>query len=160
MKSIKLFAASAAFAFAGATMPAFADATLHVFLWDNGPDMEMSENHKIGDGADRLTDSMGTTTNATVVPAGNITFDVLNASQDQEHEMVISPLAGPDAPLPYDADAMEVDEEAAGSKGEVEGLAPGERGKLTVALEPGTYALYCNITGHYAAGMWQIITVK
>ncbi|WP_428548684.1 plastocyanin/azurin family copper-binding protein [Profundibacter sp.] len=87
-------------------------------------------------------------------------FDVINASTDSEHEMVVTKLSGPDGTLPYDTDAMRVDEEAAGSKGEVSELPAGEKGALTVTLEPGTYVLYCNIAGHYAAGMWTEITVK
>ncbi len=154
-----LFAASFA-ALAALASPVFADATLHVFLWDGGPDMEMVDGHKIGDGADRLTDSMGITVNVLTVPAGKVAFDVLNASTDSEHEMVVSKLSGPDGTLPYKADEGRVDEDAIGSEGEVEGLTPGERGKLEVNLEPGTYALYCNIPGHYAAGMWAVVTVK
>ena len=150
--------AAAMVAAAGFVSPAFADTTLHVFLWDTGSDMV--DGHKIGDNADRSTDTMGVTVNTLVVPAGDVTFDVLNVSKDTEHEMVVSQLSGPDGVLPYNADSARVDEEAIGSKGEVEELEPGSGGKLTVTLVPGTYALYCNIPGHYAAGMWAVITVK
>jgi uncharacterized cupredoxin-like copper-binding protein len=27
-------------------------------------------------------------------------------------------------------------------------------------LKPGRYILYCNIPGHYALGMWTLLTVK
>ena len=39
---------------------------------------------------------------------------------------------------------------------EIEGLEvePGEEAVATVELEPGTYALICNIPGHYEQGMW------
>jgi uncharacterized cupredoxin-like copper-binding protein len=26
-------------------------------------------------------------------------------------------------------------------------------------MQPGTYILYCNIAGHYAMGMWTLLTV-
>ena len=140
--------------------PALADANLQVFLWDNMSSMEMVDNHKIEDHPDRLGDVMGITVNAREIPAGKVSFNVVNVSADSEHEMVLSRLSGPDGTLPYDAETMRVDEEAAGSLGEVAELPPGQSGSLSLTLDPGTYALYCNIPGHYAAGMWTIITVK
>ena len=160
MKTSRNIIAAAIVSFVGFVSPAFANTTLHVFLWDATADMEMVDNHKIGDNADPLTDVMGVTVNASVIPAGTVTFDVMNVSTDSEHEMVVTKLSGPDGTLPYNADAMRVDEEAAGSKGEVSELQSGAKGSLTVMLEPGTYVLYCNIEGHYAAGMWTEITVK
>ena len=156
----KKLIAAAVLAAAGMTAPAFADTTLHVFLWDSLETMDMVDDHIIGNDDDRSTDVMGITVNTTVIPAGKVTFDVINASTDSEHEMVVTKLSGPDGTLPYDAESMRVDEEAAGSKGEVSELPAGEKGALTVTLEPGTYVLYCNIAGHYAAGMWTEITVK
>lgn len=38
-------------------------------------------------------------------------------------------------------------------------LKPHTSGSVTVNMPPGTYILYCNIAGHYAMGMWTIITV-
>lgn len=160
MKTSRKIIAAAMVSVVGFVSPSFADATLHVFLWDAMADMDMVDNHKISDNPDRLADVMGVAVNATVVPAGKVTFNVLNVSTDTEHEMVVTKLSGPDGTLPYVADAMRVDEEAAGSKGEVSELPPGEKGSLTVTLDPGTYVLYCNIEGHFAAGMWTVITVK
>ena len=148
------------FVLAGMVQPALAQTTLHVFLWDAGADMDMVDGHKIGDGANRLDDTMGIAVNANEVPAGAVTFQALNTSADTEHEMVVSRLSGPDGTLPFKADISRVDESAIGSEGEVEELEPGNSGQLTVNLEPGTYVLYCNIPGHYAAGMWMKITVQ
>ena len=69
--------------------------------------------------------------------------------------------AGPDpnTPLPYDETLMKVDEDAAGHLGEVAELAPGQSGALRLTLKPGQYILYCNIPGHYAVGMWSLLTV-
>lgn len=43
---------------------------------------------------------------------------------------------------------------------EVEGIIPGAKPTLTVNLEPGTYALLCNLPGHYALGMRSTISVQ
>jgi uncharacterized cupredoxin-like copper-binding protein len=42
---------------------------------------------------------------------------------------------------------------------ELEDIAPGTRGELTLTLEPGTYALICNLAGHYEQGMHLTFTV-
>ena len=94
------------------------------------------------------------------VPAGEVTFEVTNASKETIHEMILSPVADLATPLPYVAEAMRVDEDAAGSLGEVSELDPGKSGALTVTLGPGTYILYCNIPGHYVLGMWALLEVK
>ncbi len=60
----------------------------------------------------------------------------------------------------YDETMQKVDEDAAGHLGEVAELEPGASGSLTLTMKPGTYILYCNIPGHYAAGMWTLFTVK
>ncbi len=151
---------AAAIALASFAQPAFAQATLHVFLWDAGPDVDMAIDHGMGDSGDPLTASMGMAISASTLPAGKVTFDVTNSSIDTMHEMVISKLSAPDAILPYNADISRVDESAIGNAGEVEDLDYGLNGKLSVILDAGTYALYCNIPGHYAAGMWTKITVQ
>jgi uncharacterized cupredoxin-like copper-binding protein len=94
------------------------------------------------------------------VPAGEVTFVATNRSSDYVHEMIVAKVADPAKPLPYVTADTKVDEEAAGHLGEVSELDPGKSGKLTLTLEPGTYVLYCNIPGHYMAGMWATITVR
>jgi uncharacterized cupredoxin-like copper-binding protein len=42
---------------------------------------------------------------------------------------------------------------------EVEDIAPGTSATLSVELEPGTYAVICNLPGHYANGMHTTFTV-
>ena len=97
----------------------------------------------------------------TSVPAGNVTFNVTNASKDMVHEMIVVaiPADAVGKPLPYDAAQHEVNEDQIKSMGEVSELDPGKSGKLTVALQPGTYLLLCNQPGHYEAGMWAVFTV-
>jgi uncharacterized cupredoxin-like copper-binding protein len=94
------------------------------------------------------------------VRAGEVTFEVTNSSRQLVHEMVISPVKDTKTPLPYDKARNAVDEDAAGHLGEVSELAPGKKGALRLTLKPGTYILYCNVPGHYALGMWTLLTVK
>jgi uncharacterized cupredoxin-like copper-binding protein len=42
---------------------------------------------------------------------------------------------------------------------EVEDIAPGTNGELALTLEPGTYALICNLPSHYEQGMHVTFTV-
>jgi uncharacterized cupredoxin-like copper-binding protein len=62
--------------------------------------------------------------------------------------------------LPYDPNTDRIGEEKAGSLGEVSELDAGKTGTLTLTLDPGTYMLFCNLRGHYMAGMWTTITVQ
>lgn len=149
-------------ALAGAT-------TITVTLWDKGAtSMDgMDEAHPMGmammDAPAMKTMmpmvTMGIRIDRAEVPAGAVTFAVTNASTDIIHEMIVAPVADPMVPVPYAADEVRVDEEAAGSLGEVSELDPGKVGSLTLTLTPGDYLLYCNIPGHYIMGMWTLVTV-
>jgi uncharacterized cupredoxin-like copper-binding protein len=91
-------------------------------------------------------------------PAGPITFVVTNEGQ-KEHEFIVIQTDTPagDFPLvPKSEDAdHNFDEEAVGTAiDEVEALAAGDTGEMTVTLEAGHYALVCNIRPHYEEGMW------
>jgi uncharacterized cupredoxin-like copper-binding protein len=110
-------------------------------------------------GGDMSKATMGIDAAPQTMPAGEITFEVTNASKNLEHEMIVAPVKDPNQPLPYDESAKRVDEDAAGSLGEVAELKPGKSGTLKLTLEPGKYILYCNIRGHYVLGMWTLITV-
>ena len=155
MTNIRTTLISAALALGAMTGSAFAETTLQVFLWNQSG--AMAKDHRIENGADKTTDSMGVTLSATTIKAGEVTFDVLNTSKVFWHEMVVTKLDGPDATLPYKGN--KVDEDMAGSLGEVAELEPGQDGSLTLTLEPGTYVVYCNVPRHYNAGMWTILTV-
>jgi uncharacterized cupredoxin-like copper-binding protein len=102
---------------------------------------------------------MGVKLSSNTVPAGMVTFDVRNDSKVLVHEMVISPIKDTRTPLPYDKAQNKVDEDAAGHMGEVAELEPGKSGGLTLELKRGRYILYCNVVGHYAQGMWTVLTV-
>ena len=62
--------------------------------------------------------------------------------------------------LPFVANENRVDEEATHDLGEVSELDPGKSGSLTVDLKPGLYVLFCNVPGHFMAGMWTTLKVE
>lgn len=104
----------------------------------------------------------------TTVPAGSITFNATNQGPDDEHEFVIirSDLA-PGA-LPTGADGS-VPEDEVDFVDEIEGLAVGASGSVTVDLAAGKYVLICNIVqtepdgtieSHYQQGMRNALTVE
>ncbi len=158
-KTMLLGVAALSLAFATS---AFADATVKVELWDKGGVAGMSKNMGMGMGmgADMMKAVMGVKLDQTSVPAGKVTFEVVNASKEAMHEAIFAPVASKDVVLPYNAGTNRVDEDAAGSLGEVADLAAGKSGTLTLDLKPGLYVVYCNIEGHFMAGMWTVLEVK
>lgn len=93
--------------------------------------------------------------------AGEVTFMVDNQG-GETHEFVVAEAASADE-LPLDADGA-VDEAALGEGavlGEVEDVASGDTGELTLDLDAGNYVLFCNIVeeedteveSHFAEGM-------
>lgn len=147
-----------------AAAPAFAaDTTIKVSLWDKGPDSVMMDDaHMKMMGKmqmDMAMATMGITLDKTSVPAGWVTFDATNDSKSIVHEMILSPLKGDQAELPYLVDENRVDEEGSGYLGEVSELDGGKGGSLKVELKPGKYIVYCNIPGHFVSGMWTVLTV-
>ena len=141
-----------------------AGTVIKVSLWDKGSTSmdNMDTLAPMGmamPGAKMDMASMGIKVDRQEIPAGEITFRVVNESQDFYHSLVISLVADPTRELPYLIDKKMVDEDAAGRIGRGKEFKPHDSGSLTVDLQPGTYILYCNITGHYAMGMWTTIIV-
>jgi uncharacterized cupredoxin-like copper-binding protein len=103
------------------------------------------------------------TPSTTSIPAGKVTFNPENVG-GVTHEMVI--IRTDDAPdaLPTEKDGT-ANEDAKGLTGidEVEDIAPGAPGSLTVDLAPGSYVMICNIldsgNAHYSLGMRAGFTV-
>ncbi len=161
MKRLITAAAAALVAAVTFAIPASAGTTVTVDLWDAGPDLTMVDNLRIADNPDLSKAPMGIKISQMTVPAGTITFNATNSSKDIEHEMVVGELPDKAAGLPYKANSGRVDENVPGANiGEIAELEPGETGTLTLTLHAGTYALYCNVAGHYASGMWVILTVE
>ena len=159
-------AATLAFASTGAALAADGARTIvQVNMWDHGADQisgfDMDRRIMLGtaDAAFKDDAPMGFTPNKYVIPHGEVTFVATNTSEIQEHEMIILPIKDVTTALPYDTESERLDEDGAGSLGEVAETEPGKTGEVTVQLEPGIYMLACNIAGHYAMGMWTLITV-
>ena len=97
----------------------------------------------------------------TTVPAGETEFVATNEGPSTHEYEIFS--------VPDDAKADDLfvngstaDTEAAGLElvDEVEDVAPSTSAKLTVSLDPGTYALICNLPDHYGKGMHATFTVE
>ncbi|MCD0485949.1 hypothetical protein LO771_27060 [Streptacidiphilus sp. ASG 303] len=153
-------------------VPALPGRTVDVVLTDMGPGMMQGPGPGPGPGVTPAPDGsapwgpgphggrMRVLAAPQEVPAGTVSFRVVNAGM-RLHELVVLPLpAGGDAGrLPVGA-GDRVDE--AGSPGEASrscgagaggGIVPGAAAWTTLTLRPGRYALVCNLPGHYRAGM-------
>lgn len=92
------------------------------------------------------------------VAAGEVTFEVHNIGE-VPHEVVIIKTDTDPAELPV-VESL-VDEEAAGEViGEIEEFPAGAIEVGSFDLEPGNYALICNIAGHYEQGMYARLVVE
>jgi len=83
---------------------------------------------------------------ATLAP-GRVTFEAVNESKVLKHELVVVRERGA-GELPIDTQHGRVNEHAMRRLGEIADLAPGQTGKLTLNLGPGTYLLLCDEPGH------------
>lgn len=153
-----VFTASAAMA--GVAVAATPSA-VKVTLFDKGANVEMPAGLGMASpGADMSKAVMHISAVPQFVKAGPVTFEVTNNSKDVIHEMILVKIGDKTKALPFVAADNKVDEDAAGHLGEVSELDPGKAGSLTLTLDPGTYMLFCNIPGHYMAGMWTEVTVR
>lgn len=146
-----------------AARPAAADGTVvKVSLWDKGDasmeGMDMATMGMAMSGANMAMATMGITVDRPDIPAGEVTFTVTNESQSFYHSLSIAPVADTSKELPYLSDKMMVDEAAAGTVARGKELKPHATGSVTADLRPGTYILFCNVAGHYAMGMWTLVT--
>lgn len=141
---------------------AAAGGTIHASLWDNGGTMDMSKSMgmMMGSKMDMMKAPMAIKIDKNIVTAGKVTFVVKNISKETIHEMLVAPVKDKDTLLPFVEADNKVNEEKSGDLGEVSELDPGKSGTLTLDLKPGLYVLFCNVPGHYSAGMWTMITVK
>ncbi len=92
------------------------------------------------------------------VAAGKVTFRITNAGSI-EHELAVLKTALAADKLPTNPDKPgKVKED--GNVGEVEDIAVKETKDLVLDLQPGQYALICNLPAHYGMGMHTAFTVK
>lgn len=103
--------------------------------------------------------AMGLKLEPATVKAGSVVFHVHNDAMTENHEMIVVKLATPDAKIPLDAKKHRIDEKKLKSLGEVSDLKPGADGMLKANLTAGTYLVFCNIKGHFEAGMQNKLVV-
>lgn len=85
------------------------------------------------------------------VRAGKVTFVARNVGR-VPHELMVERM-----PMKFES-PMHPNEDAA--QGMIDDMDPGRSGRMTMRLKPGTYMLFCNAPGHYAAGQHIPFTVK
>ncbi len=113
-----------------------------------------------GSGGGTVEVTMGQPSEYALVPepaeisAGTVTFEVKNEGM-MVHEMVV--IKTDEGAANLGMENGEADE--TGAVDEVADLPAGESATLELDLEPGEYALVCNLPGHYAAGMYADFTV-
>jgi uncharacterized cupredoxin-like copper-binding protein len=91
--------------------------------------------------------------------SGLVSLRVQNEGPDQ-HELIV--VRGNEARLPLRPDGLTVDEEAleAVEAGALEPGEPGHTRALDVDLKPGRYVFFCNMEGHFMAGMHTEVVVE
>ena len=110
--------------------------------------------------ADPAISGMRMNAEPSTVKAGRVTFEAVNQSKELVHEVLVIPAPADGKDLPYDTKSDTIAEKRAHAKGEVSDLKPGARGRVTLALKPGTYLLACNQPGHYKSGMFTKLVVE
>ena len=106
-----------------------------------------------------LTDQMELKLETNTVKAGRVVLDVKNEAESQQHEVIIAKLKDHNQAVSVAPGQDRVDENKMKTLGEVSDLDPGKEGKLSINLKPGEYLLFCNMKGHYQAGMLAHLTV-
>ncbi len=142
------------------TVPALPGPLVRVTLTNMGGSMMN------GTGGGHSAGAMRIFADHTTIEHGMVTFLATNRGT-LSHELVILPLPGSER-----AGTRTIGGKGAvgetGSLGEAssscgsgsgDGILPGTSGWVTVTLTPGRYELVCNIPGHYAAGMYTVLTV-
>jgi uncharacterized cupredoxin-like copper-binding protein len=92
------------------------------------------------------------------VAAGDVRLSVVNRGP-VAHELIVARSDG--SPLPFRADGLTVSEDAVEDRivGALEPDPATKLRQLRVRLKPGHYELFCNMSGHYLAGMHRGLTV-
>lgn len=91
--------------------------------------------------------------------AGSVVLQVSNAGPDT-HELVVVRSNG--SPLPLRRDNLTVDEDRLLPRtvGGEDDVHPGTHRTWKLVLRPGRYVLFCNMSGHYLAGMHRLLVVR
>jgi caa(3)-type oxidase subunit IV len=87
------------------------------------------------------------------VPAGPVTFHVVNGADDMLHEFIIVKTDLEATDLPLDPVTSRVNEDAIEIVTSQDNIEPAHSRDINVNLDPGHYVLICNLPGHYLQGM-------
>ena len=157
---------------ASCTPPSLPGAVVDVTLSDMGAHRQRASSSGAGMGGPMMGGAARTTMMQVLVtpstaPAGTVSLRVTNTGV-MTHELVVLPL--PDGQAVGDrAVGTDGRVDETGSLGEVsrtcgagsgDGLASGSAGWTSLQLTAGRDELVCNLTGHYAAGMFALLTVE
>ncbi|HEU4899241.1 MAG TPA: sulfocyanin-like copper-binding protein [Actinomycetota bacterium] len=114
-----------------------------------------------GTPVDVVLDDFHVRHDASVVPAGTVSFRIRNEGPTT-HELIVVRTNHASEKLPLQRDGLTVDEEGPGIDllDEAEGLDIDDRETLVLDLAAGNYVLYCNLEGHYLGGMHEALTVR
>ncbi len=93
------------------------------------------------------------------IASGNVTVTVTNKGPD-DHELIV--VRATTARLPLRSDGLTANEEKLTPiiALSLEPAAPGSVRTAHVQLEPGRYVLFCNMAGHFMAGMRTTLVVR
>lgn len=140
---------------------AHADSLVRVTLIDKSGSAD-SSGLRLGMGmnADMSKAKMAISVNPDHAKRGAVRFDVTNLASSIVHEVIVAEINEDTKILPYDESRGKVDSEQLLTLGSVNEIAPNKSVSLTLNLGPGKYLLYCNIAGHYMAGMWTVVEVQ
>lgn len=92
-------------------------------------------------------------------PAGTVVFNAVNEGEILHNFRVTRTDLDPGA-LPVNADTFQVDEAQLDILASTGDMPPGAVEQLILDLPPGKYVLFCNIEGHYQAGVYNGFTVE
>ena len=92
------------------------------------------------------------------LPAGDINLSVTNHGPDA-HELIVVRERGHQLPIRSDGITVNEEKVASDEAGALEPADPGVR-RLKLDLRPGTYVFFCNMAGHYKAGMRRTVAVR
>ena len=161
MKLIKALAGATLFTalFAPA---ALAETTVKITLIDKMGSGDLSKPLGLGMGmhADMAQAKMGIAANPKSALPGMVRFDVTNQASGLVHEVQVARINDEAQVLSYDQSRNKVDIEGLQTLGAVSEIMPNKSASLILDLAPGKYLLFCNVAGHYMAGMWTVIEVK
>jgi len=93
------------------------------------------------------------------VPAGSVTFSVVNNGTITHDLLVISTNVAPNQ-LPVDQATFAVDTDDLDVVAQSEQFGAGESVEVTAELETGSYVLICNVPTHYDEGMYTAFTAQ